>query len=626
MTAKDLKRRLLPLHTRASEICESELSIINQIEESGCRTLATFGSDDLYLISGANKISDIAEIENGRMVINNPAKHLQIGLELSQPEKDRIKFYTGIPLKNEEGEPVGFLCVCDPEQKVLTEFQLNYLQTLADGAQTFLQYRHQTKQLDTNRKKLDQFSTLLKNSADVTFILNPETGTIENVNADVDTILGYTPDDITGTPFQDLVDSEQVKGTPVDKWLTSEKQINGRYKLPLKFIDHQNDVKWLLCNFIKENDKWYVSAGDISDQKEAERGIVELKEKFRKVVSVATDLIYELDWQTGELTWGDDLTAVLGYPNTERYVNYNWWLDKIHPDDLKNVLKDISETVESDSEKMKLAYRIRTYEGSYKFVMNSNYVVRDKDGTPGNIIGAIVDVSDLVKSEKDLVKSEKKSNKNKKLLEEKETLLMEIHHRVKNNLAVVSGILQLQAMSVSDEQVQEKLFASTSRIKTMATIHELLYKSASFTDLKLNENIELLISSITDTYQGSVSLETLYDLDAVELNINQAIPFSLIVNEVVTNVLKHAYDYGESGTLNVSLHEENGDVKLKIRDNGKGLPDGFEDQTHDGSLGMKLIETLASQLDGDYTYESLDNGAEFKLTFKKQQFEASADI
>ncbi len=245
--------------------------------------------------------------------------------------------------------------------------------------------------------------------------------------------------------------------------------------------------------------------------------------------------------------------------------------------------------------------------GEKKYLKFSLFPIFDAPGDEKLVGGVAFDITGEKESRSLLEESVK----------EKETLLMEIHHRVKNNLAVVSGMMQLQAFKERNKKVQEKLLDSTSRIKTMATIHELLYKSSSFTNLKFDEDIKSLISSIKETYQSSVDLGISYDLDSVELNINQAIPCSLIVNEVVTNVLKHAYDDGDSGTLQVTLNDKEGDIVMKIRDDGKGLPDDFEERKGEDSLGMVLIDTLAQQLDAEYYYTSMDPGVEFKLTFEK---------
>lgn len=219
------------------------------------------------------------------------------------------------------------------------------------------------------------------------------------------------------------------------------------------------------------------------------------------------------------------------------------------------------------------------------------------------------DITDRKEGEEQLVES----------LKEKETLLLEIHHRVKNNLAVVSGMMQLQAFEEEDESIKNKLYDSVVRIQTMGNIHELLYQSESFTELAFHENLEKLIHQIRDTFNTNTTLETNFDLDRVNLNINQAIPCSLIVNEVVTNVLKHAFKDNETGTLTVSLSEYDDTIHLSVQDDGKGLPPDFEKNQSGQSLGLKLIDTLTSQLEADYEYVGLENGAKFNLEFRKAE-------
>lgn len=733
-TLDELKNRLQPILKRASGICDCKMSLINVLNETGPQTLASYGEEDQQLISCVNRITDVANRNNGIIVINNPDDHPQVSSQLSAQEREKIRFYAGTPLKNDSGSPVGYLCLCDAASHDLSDDQQKELQAIGDSARTLLQLYEQSNRLKKSNDELATYSTLLDNSADVSFILEPDSGRIIDVMTGAKKGLGYQPDDLKGRSFTDIIQTDLFEGQTVDEWMSSKRLKNGRYTMPLLLIDHQQNSTWFQCNFTTEDGRWFVTARDISEKKEAEQGVMELKEKFKKMVHVSTDLIYELDWTTGDLAWGEELTAVLGYPHTDRFVDYDWWLDKIHPEDLDRVIHDVAESVEGESAKMKLVYRIRTYDDTYKYVMNNNHVDRDEDGKPINIIGAIVDISDLVKSEeqsdrhKQLIKkvadnawpatwvrddnstfmfaneayrklfqlkdlkiadskaddlfdedaaremkardhdvlesgdrieyekemdvegdekyfkfslfpiygvqgdrnfvggvamdltSEKESQKLlEKSLKEKETLLMEIHHRVKNNLAVVSGMMQLQAFKEADNHVREKLFASTGRIKTMATIHELLYKSSSFTNLALGKNIKKLVSSITDTFHISVNLDVDYHLDSVDLNINQAIPCSLIVNEVVTNVLQHAYNDGDSGHLLVTLSEENSDITLTITDDGRGLPDDFDKHGDEGSLGLELIETLAQQLRADYSYANTDTGTQFNLSFKKRQ-------
>ncbi|MEL7833231.1 PAS domain S-box protein [Fodinibius sp. Rm-B-1B1-1] len=220
---------------------------------------------------------------------------------------------------------------------------------------------------------------------------------------------------------------------------------------------------------------------------------------------------------------------------------------------------------------------------------------------------------------RDITEQKKHENELRESLKEKETLLLEIHHRVKNNLAVISGMIQLQAYETENKKFSEQLFDSVARIQTMGSIHELLYQSESFSRLNFDENIQKLVSEISNTFQTDFDLTVDYNLQSVDLNINQAIPCSLIINEVITNILKHAFEEGDDGKMTVSVREKSQEVIVTVKDNGKGLPSNFNTMMTNKTLGLKLIDTLAQQLDADYAYNSLSNGTKFSLSFQKSE-------
>jgi len=207
-----------------------------------------------------------------------------------------------------------------------------------------------------------------------------------------------------------------------------------------------------------------------------------------------------------------------------------------------------------------------------------------------------------------------------KSLKEKETLLAEIHHRVKNNLAIVSGMMQLQSYQNDDEVLKAKLLDSVSRIQTMAAIHEHLYQANSFSHINFAENLHSLINNIIVTFQSELQLNLDFDCSPVTLNINQAVPCSLIVNEVVTNILKHAFKGRNEGIIQVKLNLDGELLKLLIKDNGVGLPKDFTPES-DSSLGLLLIKILTEQLGGTSNYSSCGEGTSFELNF-----EAKSDI
>jgi two-component sensor histidine kinase len=192
-------------------------------------------------------------------------------------------------------------------------------------------------------------------------------------------------------------------------------------------------------------------------------------------------------------------------------------------------------------------------------------------------------------------------------LKEKEVLLQEVHHRVKNNLQVISSILSLQSNYVKDEKTLEILAESQNRIKSMSYIHETLYQTTDFSSIEFSNYLNTLASNLIHSYSysgGIVKLVT--DYDEIYLTIDQAIPCGLIVNEIVSNAMKYAFE-GKDGDVYLSIKESQGKIHLRVADNGKGLPKDFKYEESD-SLGMQLVSSLELKA---------EKGTDFLITFDK---------
>ena len=148
--------------------------------------------------------------------------------------------------------------------------------------------------------------------------------------------------------------------------------------------------------------------------------------------------------------------------------------------------------------------------------------------------------------------------------QKKEVLLSEVHHRVKDNLAVISSLMQLQAFNANYKELEEKLYDSVFRISTMATIHEFLYEAGNFSNLNFSEIVEKLVFNLEKVLGGDKKIEHQINCQKIELNINQAIPCSLMINEVVTNIYKHAFTAREDGVVSVGLTLQDDEVTVKI--------------------------------------------------------------
>jgi PAS domain S-box-containing protein len=223
------------------------------------------------------------------------------------------------------------------------------------------------------------------------------------------------------------------------------------------------------------------------------------------------------------------------------------------------------------------------------------------------IYGIYVDITDRKEAERQVLQS----------LKEKEVLLSEIHHRVKNNLAVITGLLELQSHNTENETARKALKDSQMRINSMALIHEKLYQNETLSRIDFDHYIRELTEAIRKSHLNELSdVELKFETENIQFTITQAIPCGLLLNEIVTNAFKHAFagDFSETPKIKIVLNKSSGDeILLKIEDNGCGLPDKFEALGKE-SLGLTLVRTLSKQINAEMTVIS-ESGTKYIFTF-----------
>ncbi|MFZ2054245.1 MAG: histidine kinase dimerization/phosphoacceptor domain -containing protein [Candidatus Aminicenantales bacterium] len=202
-------------------------------------------------------------------------------------------------------------------------------------------------------------------------------------------------------------------------------------------------------------------------------------------------------------------------------------------------------------------------------------------------------------------------------LQEKEVLLREIHHRVKNNMQVISSLLNLQSRHIQNPAVMEMFKESQRRIRSMALIHERLYQSSDLSRIEFSQYLRSLATHLFHSYQvDSSRIQLRIEAEEVHLNINTAIPCGLIVNELISNALKHAFPEGRSGYLDLDLHKVTGDgYVLRVKDDGVGLPENLDFRKTE-TLGMQIVSTLVDQIEGRLVLECR-SGTGFTLEFNE---------
>ena len=221
--------------------------------------------------------------------------------------------------------------------------------------------------------------------------------------------------------------------------------------------------------------------------------------------------------------------------------------------------------------------------------------------------------------QQEIAERKKAEEKLRSSLEEKEVLLKEIHHRVKNNLQVVSSLLYLQSDYIRDKESQDVFRESQHRVRSMALVHEKLYQSRDLSRIDFREYIGNLVTHLCKSYAreaGDLALNL--DLEQIYLDIGKAIPCGLIINELVTNVMKHAFPDGKKGELQVGFYrDKDNSLTLTVSDNGIGLPEEFDPHKAQ-SMGLRLVVTLTHQLDGELKVMR-GKGTNFKISFESAQ-------
>ncbi len=228
------------------------------------------------------------------------------------------------------------------------------------------------------------------------------------------------------------------------------------------------------------------------------------------------------------------------------------------------------------------------------------------EGNPEAKFGLYVDVTERERAEETVRKS----------LKEKELLLAEVHHRVKNNLAVISGLLELQAISNDDPKANMILNDSRLRIQSIALVHEMLYQNENLSDIQVEPYIKEMMQSLQNSFKSTATQVNIeYDIDPINLIITQAIPCGLLINELVTNAYKHAFVDRATGTVTISFKKTGEVLRLSIKDDGTGL-DTMNFSKGGSTLGMKLIRTISKQLKAETEIKN-SIGAEFIFSFEK---------
>lgn len=346
---------------------------------------------------------------------------------------------------------------------------------------------------------------------------------------------------------------------------------------------------------------------EVTDRKLAEAGLRQSEERFRQIAENIREVFWIAEPEDNRLLYISPVfDEVWGTTCKDLDEVSRVWRNSLHPEDVSRVLEVVEQI--RDGGDYDLEYRIVRPDGEIRWVRARAFPVTNTAGQVYRVAGVIDDVTE----------SKQALEQIKSSLHEKEVLLKEIHHRVKNNMQVITSLLSLQARTIADSHARAVFEDSQNRVKSMALIHETLYQSKDLSRINFAEYLQKLVAHVSRSYHlrpEAVKLNV--KVDDVLLPIDTAVPCGLIINELASNALKYAFPSAKAGEINITFQRTEGCYVLRVSDTGVGLPADFDPEASK-SLGMKLVHMLTSQLSGEIECRN-GVGTSFEIKFPEEK-------
>nr|WP_319374066.1 PAS domain S-box protein [uncultured Methanobacterium sp.] len=474
------------------------------------------------------------------------------------------------------------------------------------------EYRNKKEAEERLAKNENKYRALFELSPDYVVVLDPK-GRVLDINHRVVESTGFSREELVGTDVNELVRtflSYTIDEDRIFKFLTSNQIEPVEIKIEL-----DNGIEYVEVHhapIIMEGEIFAIQiiGREITKRKKAEKDLIESKKNLHNlniyleaIINASPFAIVDLhpDGRVKSL-WNPAAENIFGWKKMDVLGKPLPFLNENKEIKYENIMTNVlSGELKSDIE-----LECARNNGELIYTMMATAPLLNIDNNPQGVMATFADISDMIMAEKQIKAS----------LEEKEVLLREIHHRVKNNLQIISSLMSLQSEYTQEPETLKMFQESKNRIRSMALIHEKLYQSEDMAHIDFGEYLMSLSEMLATFHREKSNVCVLLECDSVFLEIDTAISLGLIVNELVSNCFKHAFPVESEGIIGINLSKVPEGYLLEVADNGVGLPDNF-DIKNTNSLGLQIVQTLTIQLRGSLEIEKED-GVSFKLAFNNE--------
>lgn len=345
---------------------------------------------------------------------------------------------------------------------------------------------------------------------------------------------------------------------------------------------------------------------DITERKQVENKLRESEERYKRITDGLNDYLYTVkvkDSKPVETIHNEACLAITGYSINEFYWDPYLWINMVVPEEREKVAGRFQKILDGNALPT-FEHRIICKDGTIRWISDTAIPKYDCNGTLISYDGVIKDISGRKYAEE----------KVKSLLSEKELILKEVHHRIKNNMNTINSLLNLQAGTLKDKSAIMALEDAGRRVRSMMMLYDKLYRSDFFNEMSIAQYLPSLVDEILVNFPNAKSVSVVKHIDDFVLDVKRLQSIGIIVNELLTNIMKYAFKERNFGEISVTVYLINQTVSITIGDNGDGLPESV-DFEHSTGFGLMLVGVLTKQLRGRLRIER-ENGTKIVLEFE----------